>query len=157
MNPYLLNTLEMGPAIVRRLLHHLPQARLDEALSPDRFTPREAIAHLADWEEILLARMQRTLAEPGHTILGMDESVRAEEQGYRTSDIWQQADSFQQRRKRTAEWLRSLPTDAWRATATHNERGPQSLYDQANLLLGHDLYHIEHLTLYLEPKTAGTW
>lgn len=157
MNPYLLNTLDLGPCIVRRLIHQIPEARLDEALSPDRFTPREGVAHLADWEPILLERMRRTVEQPGSSIQGQDESERALQMRYHESDVWQQVDLFAQRRAATAEWLRSLPLDSFALEAVHSERGPQSLADQANLLLGHDLYHIEHLTLYLPDKTVGTW
>ena len=156
MTPYLLNTLEFGPLVARRLLALIPSSRWDES-NGDRFSVREAIAHLADWEPILQGRMKTTVESSGSAIQAYDESVRAEEMNYRALDPWVQIALWQQRRKQTAEWLRARPEGDWSKIGVHSERGEQSLLEQANMLLGHDLYHLEHLSGFLEEKTAGTW
>ena len=61
MNAYLFPGLEFGPRIVARLVEQIPAARYDERTNPSRFTLREAVAHLADWEPILRDRIARAL------------------------------------------------------------------------------------------------
>ena len=158
MHPYLLTTLELTPVILGAMLEHIPATRYDERPDPNRFTLREALAHLADWEQILLEdRMQAAVSRPGCDIAGIDEGKRAAELGYDKMDVHQQLELFKQRRHTTAEWLRSVDEADWEKFLVHKERGKQTLYDQANLLLGHDLDHIEHVAQFLGEKTAGTW
>jgi hypothetical protein len=114
-------------------------------VSADRFTPREVIAHLADWEPIMLGRMQTALASPGASIEAFDEAQMAVDNVYLNLDPREQLHLFVQRRADTARWLRALPPDVWSQAVLHPERGLQTIEDQANLLLGHDLYHIEQL------------
>ena len=39
----------------------------------------------------------------------------------------------------------------------HPERGEMAVEDQANMLLGHDLYHIEQLGRHVGDKLADVW
>jgi hypothetical protein len=151
MNPYLLPTLEFGPRIIARLMDRLAPDDLDDRRDPDRFTLREAIAHLADWEPILLDRMRTAVASPGARIETWDEGERAERFRYAESDPKETIGRWIDLRAETAEFLKMLPESAWiEAWVVHPERGRLSLEDQANMLLGHDLYHIEQYTQFLD-------
>lgn len=145
MNPYLFPSLPTGAKLLCNLISRVPEELLDEPTHPGRFTPREVAAHMADWEPILRERMQRTVAEPGCQTVGIDEGQRAIEQGYSSKDLALELSKYLGERQATIEWLRTLPQAAWQAVSIHNERGPMSLSDQANLLLGHDLYHIDQV------------
>lgn len=158
MNPYLLPSLEVGPRAIERLMDHVDPLRIDLPTHPDRFTPREVVAHLADWEPIFLWRMKQCLQVSGGTIEGIDEGVRAVEQNYAKLDWREQSRLFKERRAETAAWLRSVKEGDWEKFVVHNERGKQTLYDQANMLLGHDLYHIDQLCeVVAASKAVGTW
>lgn len=152
MNPYLLPSIEMGPKVVARLLRRLPAARLDETLAPDRFTPREVIAHLADWEPIMRERIAVAARKPGATLEVFDEGEMAIANHYADSDPQDQAALFTRERQITAAFLRELSPDDWNKQVQHPERGLLSAEDLANLLLGHDLYHIEQLSAYLDTE-----
>ena len=152
MNPYLLNTLEIGPVVVRRLLNQVPVDRLDEALEKGRFTAREVIAHLADWEPIMRGRILSAASTPGVTIEVFDEGEMAIRNAYSSTNPWDQCDLFQRERHATAAFVRSLDSEDWQQIAHHPERGPLSAEDLTNLLLGHDLYHIDQLSAYLPDK-----
>jgi len=149
MNFYLLPAIELGPLTVVRLLRHIPAERMDEALHPDRFTPREVAAHLADWEPIMRARIQSAVTTPGVTITAYDEGQMAIDHRYRERDPHEQAELYLVERRITAQLIRSLTPEQWASAVQHPERGRQSAEDLANLLLGHDLYHIEQLSEYL--------
>jgi len=149
MNPYLLPTLEFGPVVVRRELDHIAPDRLDRAAEPGRFTPREVIAHLADWEPISRGRIESALREPGSAIEAFDEVEMARANGYAASDPHEQCDLFARERAATAALLRRLGPEDWTKTVFHPERGILTVADQANALIGHDLYHIEQLSASL--------
>jgi hypothetical protein len=149
MNFYLMPAVELGPLTVKRLLQLIPERRWDEALHRDRFTPREVVAHLADWEPIMRERLRTAVTTPGQTITAYDEGKMAVDHGYRALDPREQAELYRTERRTTAEFLRSITPGQWRNTVHHPERGPQSVEDLANLILGHDLYHIEQLSEYL--------
>lgn len=145
MHAYLYSGLEAGPRAVRRLLEMIDPARIDLPTHPGRFTPREVAAHLADWEPISRGRMVAARDTPGIEVPGIDEVERAREMGYCGRDPFEQAAEFESRRAETLALLKSLPDEAWSHTAVHSERGEMTLYDYANMELGHDLYHIRQL------------
>lgn len=109
---------------------------------------------MADWEPILRERMRRTASEPGCEIVGIDEGQRAIEQKYAERDVAVEIAAYAREREATIAWLETLPAESWKAVSVHNERGPMSLSDQANLLLGHDLYHIEQIYDVISSPTA---
>ncbi len=123
---------------------------MDEPTHPMRFTPREVIAHMADWEEILLERIKLSVIAPGSEIIGIDEGVRAEELGYSKWDWERQIEVFSERRAITIAYFESLNPEQWTNFSNHNEKGKLSADDQANMLLGHDLYHIDQLVEVLK-------
>jgi len=149
VNPYLLPSIEFGPVVVQRLLERIPATYLDLATEEGRFTPREVIAHLADWEPIMRERIVTGRAHPGARIEAYDEGEMAVANGYAKSDPEAQCALFLHERKITAKLLRELTAEEWKRTVVHPERGVLTLEDLANLLLGHDLYHIEQLSASL--------
>lgn len=159
MHAYLIPGLRLTPQAVVNLVRAIPPGRWDQAVEPGRFTLREAIAHLADWEPIFRERIQAGLEQDGATILGMDEEVRAIEQGYRDWDVLETLERFAREREATIRMLEGLTSAQWDRKVIHNERGEMSTRDQANLILGHDLYHLEHLTQYLagDDRIASVW
>lgn len=157
MNAYLFPGLEFGPRIVERIVNQIAPARYDEKTDPSRFTLREAIAHLADWEPILRERIEVAVQQHNSPVCGLDEEIRAVEMGYQNWDVAEQLTVFRVERQRTIEFLRTLNPEDWGKTIVHNEKGKQTVADQANQLLGHDLYHIDHLIEFISDKVAGTW
>jgi len=142
--------LELGPHSIKRLLRQVPSEKIDIPTEEGRFTPREVIAHLADWEPVFLQRMQTAKSCPMARVDVYDEAQWAIEHAYGAKDPLAQADLFLQRRKQTIEWLSVLAPDDWKLTFTHPERGEMTIEDQANMLVGHDRYHVEQLTGVLE-------
>ena len=149
MHPYLVPALELSPNVFERLLEQIPAARLDEAIVYGRFTAREIAAHIADWEPIMRGRIELACRTPGEVIAVFDEGEMAVENGYSGSDPLEQVRSFRRERQITVEFVANVHRRAWSNIVQHPERGPLSAYDLANLLIGHDLYHIEQLSAYL--------
>jgi hypothetical protein len=149
MNVYLLPGLQSSPIVIERLIRLIPPDQRDLALQPNRFTPREVIAHLADWEPIMLSRVQQSLSQPGSTVEGWDEGVMAIENRYSERNIDEQLAHFAARRMEAIALFQTLAPDQLTRTIIHPERGVMTVDDQISLLLGHDMYHIEQLSAYL--------
>lgn len=157
MNAYLPIGLPLAPSVYRRLTATIPASRYDEELVEGRFTPREVIAHVADWEPILRERMKTAIASPGAAIQGIDEGQMAIDHNYKGSNVEEQLRIFERERKITTEFINGLTPEDYDKFALHSERGRITVADMANMLLGHDIYHLDQLSAYLEEKSAGTW
>ncbi|HZH97628.1 MAG TPA: DinB family protein [Fimbriimonadaceae bacterium] len=156
MVTYLLDGLRFTPSILERLVAALPAHVLDRA-QDGRFTPREVLAHLADWEPILRARVESAVNSSGSTIEAYDEAAMAEENGYSSSDLDESLRTFAMERGRTVSFFETLTPEQLQAHVIHPERGMLSAYDLAVVMLGHDVYHMEQLTALLDsPHDAGS-
>jgi len=153
-NVYLLPALRLAPAAIAAIVRAVPESGYDKKVDPERFSLREAVCHIADYESINLGRMQAAIENPGGVVLGIDEGELAITNGYARADIEEQLARIAEGRRSILAFLESVGTDDWKHTVVHNEKGEMTLYDQANLLMAHDTYHIEHLTRYLSPSRA---
>ncbi|MCW5946571.1 MAG: DinB family protein [Fimbriimonadales bacterium] len=158
MNPYLVPALKMTPMLIARLFKEFSPGQFDLRPDPDRFTVREATAHLADWEPILRDRIRLAVESPGATIVGMDESERALEQGYASMDPFTCLDSWTAERSKTVDYVSRLGPEDFSKKAVHSERGELTVADLANMIPCHDVYHLDHLVWMLDrSKTIDTW
>lgn len=149
MNPYLISALELGPVVVTRILERIPEERMDVAAEEGRFTPRQVIAHLADWEPIDRERILSGVNNPGSTIQPFDEMEMAIRNHYSDADVAERCEMLSRERAKTVELIKGLKADDWAKTVHHPERGTLNVADLCNLVVGHDMYHIEQLTASL--------
>lgn len=149
MNHYLMSGLANGPKAVRQLASSIGDAKLSQSLGDGRFTGHEEIAHLADWEPILRHRISMGASEPGWDVIVYDEGERSIEIGYAAMDLEIALATLETERAKTMTLFDGLTPAQWKHTMNHPEHGEISVYDYANMMVGHDMYHIEHLTQYL--------
>jgi hypothetical protein len=151
---YLLQALDGTPDVLLRMvesrstLHPL----WDRRPEPDRFTLREIIAHLADWEPIWLERVSRT-AEGGCPFLpSVDESALAIENDYAQSDPGKCLQRYRQGRDELVRFLGGLGDAAWDETAEREFVGVLTLQQQASMVLSHDGYHLRQAAQFLNCR-----
>ena len=147
---YLLQAYEGAPDVFDALLLGLTENEADHRPDPARFTLREAVAHLADWENVFGERLLKTRDEDSPLLQGYDEGQWAIDHGYAQSDWHEQARLFRERRRQMAAVLRSLTPDQWFRPATHSEIGPITLEEQVVAIVGHDAYHQTQIALWRE-------
>lgn len=145
-NAYLLEGLEASPISFQTLYLRLSHAQLHAPTHPGRFSPLEVIAHLADWEPILLSRMKRAKENPGVQVEGFDEGELAKINRYADSDIKEQLSAFSSARAQTLDFLGSLERPDFDLHFMHLELGRQTIEDLSAMMLGHDQYHLEQVT-----------
>ena len=139
---YLLIDLESAPAVLARLLADVTDhATWDQRPDPDRFTLREMVAHLADWEGVFLGRLTQTRDEENATLRGLDEGQVAIENDYAHADPQECLTRYSAGREKIVAFLRRLSPEQWGRVGTHTEVGPISLEAQAVLIAAHDGYH----------------
>lgn len=141
---YVLSGLAASPAILHELLKDLTSARADARPDPERFTIREAVAHLTDWEPIWLGRVQKILAEEAPVIENLDEGEFAIRNRYDRTDVSEQARKFAEGRAALVSALRPLTGDQWLRVGVR-EWGALSLDGFAAMILGHDGYHFQQV------------
>ena len=116
-----------------------------------RFTLREAVAHLADWETVFRHRIERIVNEDEPELPNIDEGQRAIDNEYEKTDWREQLDLFTVRRAEMVKYLVGLPLEAWHRTGLRPEIGRISVVDLAQLMVLHDLYHLRQAREYLTP------
>lgn len=149
MHPYHVLGLERGVAAMARVISLIPTDKLDEAIEPGRFTPREVVAHMADWEPIFRNRIELALEQPGVLIEVFDEEQMAIDHDYAHADLALWMAKFRAERERTVLLVRSLKDSDRLIGYRHPEFGEMRVQDQIDMFLGHDLYHLEQLTASL--------
>jgi uncharacterized damage-inducible protein DinB len=124
-------------------------------LGEDRFSVRECLAHLADWDPIWLMRAQRTVNEDRPNLPGIDEGEMAIQNDYASSDPKESLRRYRMGRDELVAFFRSLPESAWSRTFTRDDVGEVTLFELAAMVLGHDGYHFRH-TIEASGRIAVT-
>jgi hypothetical protein len=154
---YLLAALENGPHLLGVHLRDLTNAEADYRPDPERFSIREVVAHLADWESICLSRLRRMRDEDNPSIESIDEGGRAAAQFYSATDPSAQARLFAKRRDETVGFLRTLSTADWERTASRAGLGLRTVEDQAVLMALHDNYHLRQVADWRWTFSGRGW
>lgn len=146
--PYLLEGLASGPSAVETLVGRIDAQHYDTVVSPDRFTVREIVAHLADWEAIWRERAEHGQAQTEGSVQAMDEGERAAAQNYATWDVAESLAIYRQRRTDFVERVRQMTSEEMDRAYQHPQYGPVTVWVHCVMLAGHDLYHIQQLLDY---------
>lgn len=148
---YLLAALAASPDVYDRLLKDVPAEDTvwDVRPDPDRFTIREAVAHMADWEEVFLDRLTRTREQDEPTLQGYDEGQFAIDRDYAHQGARPNLTRFREGREKIVAFFHSLQPEEWERIGHHTEVGPISLEAHGVLILGHDGYHAQQVVQWL--------
>lgn len=138
---YIVTGLEATPIVLKKLLSDVDD--WDKTLGPERFSLREMVAHLADWDPILIQRIERTRDEDHPFLPSVDEGQVAVDRDYANSNPVSNLERFQQGRAELVSLVKSLPADAWNRTANREFIGDVDMFQLVALILGHDAYHLK--------------
>jgi DinB superfamily len=152
MNPYIqryiLSGLRATPQVYAKLLEGTTDEEADRRPDPDRFSIREAIAHMADWDEIFLKRGERIRDEEIPLLPGYDEGQLALERNYAAMPVAESLERFIQSRAVLMAFFESLQSTDWERQGNRDEIGMISLSELSIMILGHDGYHAEQFIRY---------
>jgi hypothetical protein len=140
------------PAVMHSLLVTFPgdSAFWDLRPDPDRFSPREVMAHIADWNPIFEERIVKTLTEDHPKLVDFDEERFAVERNYARQDPVANLARFISGREELIKKVRSLGASDWERAANREGYGDMTVADQVVLISIHDAYHEKEMAEYVE-------
>jgi len=146
---HVLTGLSATPRVLGLLTGPLnPESPVWELSLPGRFTLRETMAHLADWDEIFMQRAKATLKGQG-SVPDPDSSKLAAEKNYARLDPHDSVRRFARARWDLVRFFNDLKEEDWAKVTEHPRHGSMSLEVQAVHALGHDGYHLDAITSML--------
>ncbi len=147
---YLLIDLESAPDVLGKMLETVTDpAVYDFRPDPERFTLREVLAHLADWDKVFLGRMMQTRDTENPTLQGIDEGQVALDNDYAHADPANSLNRYKANRAELVGFLQTLSLAEWERVGSHTELGPVTLTTQASLIAFHDGYHRQQTVSYI--------
>jgi len=138
----LISDYEAGTERLRKAVAGLGPQDLDARPIPGKWSIREVVAHLADFEPVYCNRMKRVIAEEEATLLSGDPDLFAAKLAYGGRDIDEELALIEAVRKHTVRILRTLDPADFQRTGRHTTDGPLSLETLLKRITGHVPHHI---------------
>ena len=150
---YLLIDLASAPDVLGKMLETATDPSVyDKRPDPERFTLREVLAHLADWDVVFLGRLKQTRDDENPTLVGIDEGQVARDNDYAHAEPATSLARYKANRAELVTFLQALSPAQWERVGNHTELGPIALSDHAVLIAVHDGYHREQAVSWLSKN-----
>jgi hypothetical protein len=134
--------LRATPERLRRIVKDTPAGVLRRQPAPDRWSPAQIIAHLADSEIVGSYRIRMILAHNGVDIQAFDQNEWAANLAYEAADPEESVDLFDATRVANLRLLRRVDPRLHENYGLHSERGRETVSHLIRLYAGHDLNHL---------------
>ena len=141
----LLVSLGQLPGRLARLIEGKSRERLERAGPGGGWGAVENLAHLRDFDEVTLDRVEQILSGANPELEVFDTDLRAIELDYHAQDPFKALADFERVRQDLIDRLAALPPEAWQRTARHPVLGEITLEDLIRRLAEHDEQHYETL------------
>jgi hypothetical protein len=133
-----------GAGAVSAALEGVTDAELDARPTPEEWTARQVVHHLADAELRSTVRLRQLLAEDAPLIQGYDEAGYANRLPPNRS-IGVSLEAVAAARRANADLLRFLGDADFARAGTHTESGRYSLEDWLRIYTAHAFDHAEQI------------
>lgn len=137
-----------GPVLVRQAIAGMTEDQLDAKPVPGKWSTRQVVAHLADFEPVYADRFKRMLAEDRPTLFGGDPDRFAAALAYEQRDVEVECRLIEAVRRHVGTILTTLDEDAFTRVGIHSEDGPVTV----ETLLRGITAHIPHHVRFIEEK-----
>ncbi|QDU93514.1 DinB family protein [Lignipirellula cremea] len=122
--------------------------QLDAAPAEGKWSTRQVICHLADFEPVYLDRITRIIAEDEPSFFSGDPDLFAARLAYAQRDLAEEMQLIGAVRRHLARILRTLPAADFQRRGNHSADGPVTL----EKLLRHITAHIPHHLPFIAEK-----
>jgi uncharacterized damage-inducible protein DinB len=147
----LLDEYLAGITTLRTAVAGMTREQLSAHPVPGKWSTKEVVCHLADFDPIIADRMKRVIAEDRPKLIGADENRFAAALAYRERDVEEDLAIIEHTRRQMARILRTLPAEALLRVGEHNERGPLTLEQLLRNAINHIPHHVKFI---LEKRKA---
>jgi len=149
---YLLG-LRKTPVLLNAILRGVSQEQARQCTDgPDGWTVIETMAHIRDFDELSVKRVQIILAQDKPTLPGMDMQANTRRRDSVT--LTDEFNAYLESHRRLIALLSSLSAEQWERRSVHPNYGEMSLLELTVSMLWHDVNHIEQITRSLGLSDA---
>ncbi len=135
-----------------KLMKRASTAKLRKRPAPDKWSPAEIIAHLADVEIVIGWRVRSILGAPGTPIQAFDQDAWVTTGHYAKRDVRKSLEQFSVLRDTNLALYKTLSPEQWEHHGMHSERGEETLEKIVRMMAGHDVNHLEQIERILAPN-----
>ena len=121
----------------------MTSARWETPVAPGKWTGRQVMVHVVQWEMIFGLRLRFALASPTYVIQPFDQDELMSEAD--AVDGPTALTAFEAVRRMTLDFVASLTPEQRQARAVHAERGDIDIEDILTTLAGHGVHHLRQL------------
>jgi len=137
-----------GPQKLCDVISGMTPEEIDSAPVPGKWSTRQVICHLADFEPVYADRIKHVIAEDEPTFTGGFHQQFAEHLAYDKRDTDEELTLIDVVRSQMTRILRTLPPEAFDRIGIHSVEGPMTL----RMLLERITNHIPHHGQFIEEK-----
>jgi uncharacterized damage-inducible protein DinB len=132
-----------GAAAIRAAVKGMSREQLLARPIAGKWSTLEVVAHLADFEPVLVDRMKRIIAL-GDTplLLAADENLYVKTLGYHDRDVEEELAVIDAVRRQAARLIRGLRPEQLALTGVHNKRGLVTLEKVIQMAINHIPHHL---------------
>lgn len=139
-----------GPQMLAEAIAGMTPEQLDAAPVAGKWSTRQVICHIADFEPVYADRMKRVIVEDNPTMFGGNPDDFAARLAYAERELQSELEMIAAVRRHVAGILRTLDPEDFTRTGQHSVDGPISLA----VLLKRITNHIPHHLRFIEEKKA---
>ncbi|MDR7485383.1 MAG: DinB family protein [Armatimonadota bacterium] len=148
-----------GPRLMESALAGVSDDELRFKPGPEHWSIHENVAHVAEIDLIVAARIRFVLAMPGAPLLATDAAGWAKAFDYSTVPLQKALALMRAVRETTADLLYRAPAGAWEHVGIHSKHGPQTLEWIVKHMVEHVEYHLKTIAKrreqYAESRRAS--
>lgn len=141
----LIERYEAGPELLREAVAGMSYELLDAKPIAGRWSTRQVVCHVADFEPIYVDRMKRVIAEQCPSFFGGDPDTFAAGLAYERRPVDDELDLVAAVRRHMATILRELTADDFQRIGNHAEAGPLTLETLLKSISEHVPHHIRFI------------
>ena len=147
--------LETTAGRLRSFVQNTPADVLRRRPAPDRWSPAQIMAHLADAEIVASYRLRMIIAHDGVDIQAFDQDEWAANLTYEAMEPEEAVDLFDATRVANLRLLRRVDPRRHDNYGMHSERGKETVKHLIRLYAGHDLNHLGQIDRILGSGPAS--
>lgn len=146
----------LGPEILWRTVGCMPAWQLDAHPPSGRWTPRQIVMHLADFDLIYADHMKRAIADDRPMLFDVDPDRFAARLAYEVRDVDEDIWLIKAVRQHMAPILRSIDADDFDRVGVHSAFGPMTVGDLLQRVTDHIPHHVAVIEEHRQSMEGAT-
>ena len=134
-----------GPQLIRQAVSGMTDQQLDATPVAGKWSTRQVVCHIADFEPVYADRMKRVITENQPTFCGGDPDVFAAGLAYDQRDVEEELQLIEMVRRQMARILQTLSPADFQRIGNHSVDGPITLETLIQRITGHVPHHVEFI------------